>query len=313
MINEYVVKLVDNLPDQFKNNRHPIIYDIVLDGGAFNGSYHIGCLYFLKEMEKRNYIKIDRISGTSIGSVAGVLYFCDSLDEFFILYNNISQQFRKAYNLNIINDFKSLMIDKLTKNDYYKKISKKLFITYYNIVKGKKRIKSVYKDIDDIIDTIIRSMYIPYLIDGNMIYKNKYVDGITPYIFSIKNNKINNKINKKILYLDLHGYNKITELFCITNEKTNYHRVLSGLLDIHSFFIKQSNTSMCSFVNEWSYLHKCHINAKLLCEKIIVYIIYAFLYLKKNVPSKYTNNILYKLLSAFTYDIYELIIQECCI
>jgi predicted acylesterase/phospholipase RssA len=31
-------------------------------------------------MEKRKYIKIERISGVSIGSLLGFLYFCDSLD-----------------------------------------------------------------------------------------------------------------------------------------------------------------------------------------------------------------------------------------
>ena len=39
----------------------------------------------------------------------------------------------------------------------------------------------------------------------------------------------------------------------VKNEKTNFHRILSGLLDIHAFFIKGSNTSMCSYVNDWNY------------------------------------------------------------
>ena len=57
MIHEYVIKLIDNLPDDIKNVPEPVVIDLVLDGGVFNGSYLVGALYFLKEMEKRKYIK----------------------------------------------------------------------------------------------------------------------------------------------------------------------------------------------------------------------------------------------------------------
>ena len=58
MINDYIIKLIENLPDDLKNSKTPLRLDLVLDGGVFNGSYLVGALYFLKEMEKRNYIKI---------------------------------------------------------------------------------------------------------------------------------------------------------------------------------------------------------------------------------------------------------------
>ena len=77
MISEYVNKLIENLPNEMKTNKLPLKLDIVLDGGVFNGSYLIGALYFLKEMEKRNYIYIERVSSCSIGSIVGLLYFID--------------------------------------------------------------------------------------------------------------------------------------------------------------------------------------------------------------------------------------------
>ena len=58
MIQHYINKLVDNLPIR----KSPIELDLVLDGGVFNGSYLIGSLYFLKELEKINYVKIKRNS-----------------------------------------------------------------------------------------------------------------------------------------------------------------------------------------------------------------------------------------------------------
>ena len=74
---------------------------------------------------------------------------------------------------------------------------------------------------------------------------NKYIDGIIPYIF-------NKEPNKKILYLDLFGYDKIGNLINVKNEKSNFHRILSGLLDIHSFFIKKSNYDRKSTTTRWA-------------------------------------------------------------
>jgi predicted acylesterase/phospholipase RssA len=65
----------------------------VLDGGVFNGSYHVGALYFLKEMERRNYIKINRISGCSVGSIVAFLYYIDSLDLMPKLYEIINEEY----------------------------------------------------------------------------------------------------------------------------------------------------------------------------------------------------------------------------
>ena len=87
MINEYVIKLIDNLPDDLKNSKAPLRLDLILDGGIFNGSYLVGALYFLKEMEKRNYVTVERISGCSIGSIVAFLYFIDALDVMPQLYD----------------------------------------------------------------------------------------------------------------------------------------------------------------------------------------------------------------------------------
>ena len=89
MINEYVNKLIENLPENIKNRVEPEEIDLLLDGGVFNGSYHVGALYFLKEMEKRKYIKINRISGCSAGSIVAFLYFIDGLDLMPKLYDII--------------------------------------------------------------------------------------------------------------------------------------------------------------------------------------------------------------------------------
>ena len=304
MINEYVIKLIENLPDDIKNVNEPIKMDVVLDGGIFNGSYHVGALYFLKEMEKRKYIKIERISGCSVGSIVGFLYFIDSLDLMPKLYDLINKEFRQTYNLKLITELKKHLSERIP-SDICERVNGRLYITYNNIKKGTKPVKSVYKDVDDIINTIIKSSYIPYLIDGNVLYENKSIDGITPFIFKER--------VKKVLYLDLFGSDKLGNLLNVKNEKSNYHRILSGLLDIHSFFIKQSNTPMCSYVNDWTYSNICFNYIKTIIERICIYLIHILLFFKKNISCEFKETVLYKILSKISYDIFIIILENYCL
>ena len=304
MINEYVIKLIENLPDDIKNVNEPIKMDLVLDGGIFNGSYHVGALYFLKEMEKRKYIKIERISGCSVGSIVGFLYFIDSLDLMPKLYDLINKEFRQTYNLKLITELKKHLSEHIP-SDICERVNGRLYITYNNIKKGTKPVKSVYKDADDIINTIIKSSYIPYLIDGNILYENKSVDGITPFIFKER--------EKKILYLDLFGSDKLGNLLNVKNEKSNYHRILSGLLDIHSFFIKKSNTPMCSYVNDWSYSNICFNHIKTIIERICIYLIHVLIFIKTNISAQFKETVLYKILSKISYDVFIIILENYCL
>jgi len=304
MINEYVIKLIENLPDDIKNVNDPIKMDLVLDGGIFNGSYHVGALYFLKEMENRKYIKIERISGCSVGSIVGFLYFIDSLDLMPKLYDLINKEFRQTYNLKLITELKKHLSEHIP-SDICERVNGRLYITYNNIKKGTKPVKSVYKDADDIINTIIKSSFIPYLIDGNILYENKSVDGITPFIFKER--------EKKILYLDLFGSDKLGNLLNVKNEKSNYHRILSGLLDIHSFFIKKSNTPMCSYVNDWSYSNICFNHIKTIIERICIYLIHVLIFIKKYISAEVKETVIYKILSKISYDVFIIILENYCL
>jgi hypothetical protein len=305
MINEYVNKLIENLPDDIKNVKEPIVIDLVLDGGIFNGSYLVGALYFLKEMEKRKYIKIDRISGCSIGSIVAFLYYIDGLELMSNLYNIVHTDFKQTYKLTVVKELKKYLGDNIP-DDICKKVNGKFYITYNNIKKGTKIIKSTYKDVDEIINTIIKSSYIPFLIDGNILYENKSMDGIIPYVFK-------KEPNKRILYLDLFGYDKIGNLLNVKNEKSNFHRVLSGLLDIHCFFIKQSKTQMCSYVDEWNISNFAFNYVKLLIEKILVYFTYFIILIKDKISDDFKDTVLCKILAKISQDVFIIILESYCL
>jgi hypothetical protein len=304
MIETYIKKLIKNLPQKDGINI-PQRIDLVLDGGIFNGSYLVGALYFLKEMEKKNYIIIERISGCSIGSITGLLYLIDSLDIVEQLYIHLLNCLKKNYNLSMIKDLKIYLKDCITE-DICDKVNHKLYINYNNISDNKKHVKKVYKDVDELIDTIIKSCYIPFFIDNNLLYKEKYIDGLNPYIFEKEH-------GKKILFIDLYGFDKIFQTLNVKNEKTNFHRILSGLLDIHTFYIKQSNTYMCSYVDEWNIINRFLYSIKLCIEKIIIYLVISIVFIQKYIPDEWKRNILYKIIVKICQDIFIILFENYCL
>ena len=305
MIHTYVKKLIENLPEEITQKKSPLILDLVLDGGVFNGSYLVGALYFLKEMEKLNYIKIERISGCSIGSFVGLLYFLDELDCVNEIITIVLQDFKVNFLFNKIKTILETTSKNKMPSNICKKINHRLFITYNNIY-SKKIIKSTYKSKDDIIETILKSGFIPFCIDGNMTYKNKYIDGFNPYIFKPCQ-------RKKVLYLDLYGYDKITNVINVKNEKHIFNRLLSGLLDVHNFFIKQNPTNMCSYVNNWSLFYKYKFNIKVFLETIILYIIKIMAYIKNVCKIDANNSLVCKILSRIIFDIYFILLENYCL
>jgi hypothetical protein len=306
MIQSYVNKLIENLPTKPTSVKH---LDLILDGGIFNGSYLIGALYFLKEMEKREYIVIDRISGCSIGSICAFLYLINELDMVTEIYNIISADLRENHHVNKIKEIGKLLDEKIPEN-ICEKINNKLFITYYHIKKRKKVVKKQFFSKKDVTDSIIRSCFIPFFIDGSLLYKKKYMDGMNPYLFPTSTSSFNsNNLNKKTLYLDLFGYDKISYLLNVKNEKTNFHRVLSGLLEIHHFFIKESFTPMCSYVEEWNIKHNLHYQVKVWIEKIMLFFIYFLLFIKKFISKDMESSVLYRFISKIGYELYVLLLD----
>ena len=91
---------------------------------------------------------------------------------------------------------------------------------------------------------------------------------------------------------------------------------------------------MCSFVNEWNFINKGFIYIRILFEKIILYMIYLFVFISpfhikdakknKNKLCTYQNSqsnsqsnsqlsILYKLVSTISKDIMNVLLDNYCI
>jgi hypothetical protein len=306
-MDHYINKFITNLPDSVIKSLKGSHIDLILEGGSFNGSYQVGCLLYLKELETKGYLVINRISGASIGSLMAFLYLTNNLDLTDDLYKLFYNNLKENYNLSVIKELKKILIEKERMPDkLLDLVNKKLYISYYNLDKSKKIIKKTYKNIDDIFEALIKSCYLPFVIDGNLIYKKKYHDGLTPFIFT-------KELNKRILYLDIMEIDKIFYFYSVKNEFCNDNRVLTGLVDINNFFIKGHATSMCSFIDQWGIYHHIKFLIKQMCEKIIIINVYIFIYLNKNIYPSLSSSTFYTLFEKTIYEIYKMLIQSYCI
>ncbi|BAT21995.1 hypothetical protein [Yellowstone lake mimivirus] len=43
-----------------------------------------------------------------------------------------------------------------------------------------------FKNKQHLCECIIRSSFVPYLINGELLHKNKYIDGLMPFLFQAK-------------------------------------------------------------------------------------------------------------------------------
>lgn len=208
--------------------------DLIISGGAFNVSYLVGCLYFIREMKEKGLICINNVSTCSASSIMGLLFLIDKVDIFVDkLYELLVSSFKR--NRSVIFDEESLcsiikVIEDELPHDVLSRINNRLYITYYDVMECKQVVKSSFEDVSDIINTIRRSCFIPYITMDKLLEDNKYIDGGTPYIF-------NKEYGKNRLYINLCGMDKIMDSIVIKRDKIVMHRILGGILDIHNFFL----------------------------------------------------------------------------
>jgi len=294
----YINKLIENLhPNEFKGQQ----IDLVLDSGGFKGTYMYGALLYLKQLEKKNKIKVGRISGSSIGAVLGMLYISDKLDLYEDFYDEVAKDFKKNMNFNKFNELIEI-IGKSSDKSLYKKLNDKLFVNFFDVNEKKELVVSNYNNNLHVIECIKFTSYIPIITDGNLHYKNK-VDGARPFIFNSRSKYENN-----ILYIDLNFIGKINYYLNNTHDKNGASCILKGIMEIHDFFLHKSNTTMCSYVNNWRmYDYGFHRFKELIWVVFIYFMMFSsFIYKKLNprLSSYSVFNLIKNIFKKFVIDIY---------
>ena len=123
----YIDKLITNIPNTDYGN-----INLILDGGAFSGSYILGTLYYIKRMETIGRLKVDKMSGCSIGSILCILYLLNDLDYCNEVYSRIRNYFKEHGNLHVITSIMKDLQKRLPKG-FYKRCNDKIYLSYYDI------------------------------------------------------------------------------------------------------------------------------------------------------------------------------------
>lgn len=238
--------------------------DLVIDGGAFNGFYTLGALMYLKEMEKKNMCKIVRVSGCSVGSILGALYLTDSLDLLVDRFKQIRKCIKQNRNIIVVQEQMIYLLNDALKDKNIELLNDRLYINYYNLDEKKNTVVDTYSSVEFLVDTILKSSYLPLVIDGNITYKDGFIDGINPYIFK-------NRV-RKIIFLKGITFN-VGKTLSIYNEHNAYSRITEGIIYMHYFFLEKK-TTIASYIHKWSNLDLLIFRMREIFAVLIVYSIY---------------------------------------
>ena len=291
-LNTFINTLIENIPEK---NLPPEL-DLVLDGGAFNGVYMLGGLFYIKELESREKLKIKRVSGCSIGAILGILFLLNKMDISIEICNSSYKYLRRHQDLKkVVVLFKKILND-VVKDEDLGLINNRFYLTYFDTIKGKQIIKKRYKSKSELIDNIIKSLYVPYLIDRKPTDDDGCIDGAFPYMFKSRKNK------RKVLFLNLQSFDKIKKMIFIKNEKNIYSRLLEGLMDTHRFFETYKSNNMCSYVNDWNIIDILFFRLREIIYVILFYIFRVGLHIDNLLPDSWKKDtFILQHISVFKY------------
>lgn len=288
------MKYIKNLASNYQARETPIEIDVVIEGGAFNGLYITGCMLLLKELERKNYLKINRISGVSIGSVLGLYYFMNKSKQLISDFDYMRKTYKERTNCS---GFMELCNKIKIKKSILKKINDKLFITYTK--NGKRETVNTYKTVEELKKYITVSCQVPFVTSTTFfktIEGDNYLDGGTPFIF--KNRCVD---DRKILHLNTLW--NFTRVLNISKEKNSSTRVLEGALQLHKFLMYNEKMPLCSYINNWNSYDYMIIRMKSLTFKLTLYLLWFF---------KTNYNIVQPYLKEYFKDTY-ILNEICCV
>ena len=239
------MNFIKNLADNYKIPEKPISIDLILEGGACNIGYMLGSLLLIKELEKRHYYKIERISGCSAGAIMAFYFITDTLEDWIHDYKKIRKYFINELNISIVHDILGEKVLNMPDEIFNSYSKDKLYINYRDkdICCAK---KNVYENKKELLTTICKSIHIPYFIDSEMYY-DECIDGGLPYIFNTRDERDN-----PMLYISISNYYLWLKSVNIHKERNVYGRLVEGALQTHNFLHHKHSSYICSYINDWS-------------------------------------------------------------
>ena len=297
-----VEELVKNLPESNETQK----LDLILDNGAFNGLYLYGMALYLKNLEAKGRIKINRISGSSIGSFIAILYLTDKLDISKSVFDKMRGCWKEHMNLYEWKEvIKNYIENELTMDIINSKINGRIFINYFNTKTCKETIKSVFDSKEELLDTLYKSSFIPILSNGDLAY-NDCIDGFNPSLFDERTNEDN-----KCLFIHLLNLDKVRKVLNVSTDKNLSFRTIEGINEVHKFFLGDNQT-MCSYINDWSAKQLFYFRCRQIIYYFIVYIIKLLIILKSYIPETVYDMPIYNLVSQISRNLFKDVVLKTC-
>ena len=290
LMREYIKALIENV-DTKKILKE---FNLIFDGGVFNCGFAVGISMYIKELENQKYIKINKISGCSSGALVALWFIRGCKESGIPYFEKIMQTFKKEFNFQELKNsaheyVKTLFIkDKNDKNDNeYEDVSvlnDKLFINYYDTTTNKQIIVSNFNTIEHLTQCLMRSCFIPYIIDGNARCDEHYIDGVVPHIF--------NDEHCESLFIKLLTLKKCPRAFFLKNENNIHFRLLTGVTDANDFFII-GKSDMCCYVKNMSFYDVLILRGREILFIGIISIIEWIVFIKMYIPENIKNSLMY--------------------
>ena len=281
LLKEYVKSLVQNVDKQIL----PKKIDLVFSGGAFNGFFAMGVAMYVLELKRQGLIEIDRFSGCSIGSLVALLCLVDKNEDIDEWFTDIVSCLRTNHNLVEYHNMVRKSVMRLLPADDMSQVNGLLDISFHDLKKKKKKVVSKYRNRDHLIECVLRSGHMPHIVDGNIKYKDRYSDGISPYVFSSTQ-------GVEILFVEILTFNKLCHFIPRKTEINPQSRLLIGVADANEFFTR-GNSDMCSYVRHWSTFRKTAFLGRDLLFMLVHTIIELLIGLQAYVPARVSESIIY--------------------
>lgn len=289
---------VEELVNNLSQPRYTDTINIVCDSGAFNGGYLLGVLFYLEELEKKGFIKVNKVSGASVGSLMGTMYLLGKLEKMSHIATMLTTCYRESHCFKDLNNLITELMSNLDINDY-KKINNRMFITYFDIDNMKEVVMSEYTSNDDLKDAILKSTFIPFFMNGDATYEGA-IDGFNPYLFNSRTID-----DSKILFIRLTQCGMFTKMVHMRGEKNVTQRITEGILDAHRFYMTNKNTRLCSWVNHWSVLDYGKFRVRQLLRMVLVWCIFLYINIRPFIPKKIFSNKYVRLIRFFLYQLFD--------
>ena len=279
LLTSYINALILNV----KRETNPTPINLIFDSGAVNGILGIGAALYIKQLEQSKYLIINKIAGCSIGSIIGLWYVCDCHVSMYGYIDSLFSSYKEHKNFYFYKTIVKNVVNQLFSNDDMSRLTRKLYINYYDTKKCKQCVISKFKSRKHLITCILRSSHVPFLTSREYKYQGRYIDGISPYFF------------KKGKNLFIRFINLTTPLIClnIKRERNIYTRLLTGVVKVNDFFINEVNNDLCLYVDDKSYMLFIQLRIRKYIVFYILYLIEFFLLLKNNIPQCVRDTMLY--------------------